>query len=206
MSTPSGWYPDPSGSARSRWWDGTQWTEQYHDPLAATPVVTPAVALRAPEGVAVYNTFTYILIALVVVAFLPLLLIDWNGYIAAVVGGLDDPYAASAAPFALFTPGYFIALVLGWAIAAGKIVVAFFDHRELTRAGVPRPFHWAFAFLGDYVYLIGRGVVTRRRTGRGFGTVWVAVGYIVLSFVYAIGLIVWMVTTILNNVPSSSYN
>ena len=152
-----------------------------------------------------YNTFTYILIALVFVAFLPLFLIDWNGYIEAVVNSMDDPYAASSAQFAIFTPGYFIALVLGWAITAGKIVVAYFDHRELTRAGVPRPFHWAFAFLGDYVYLIGRGVVTRRRTGRGFGTVWVAVGYIVLTFVYAIALIAWMVTTILNNVPLSSY-
>jgi hypothetical protein len=201
MSTPSGWYPDPSGTPRSRWWDGTQWTENYHDPVASTP----AVVLTAPEGTPVYNTFTYILIALVFVAFLPLLLIDWNGYLDAVIGSMDDPYAASTAQFAIFTPGYFIALILGWVITAGKIVVAFFDHRELTRAGVPRPFHWAFAFLGDYVYLIGRGVVARRRTGRGFATVWVAIGYIVLSFVFSIGLIVWMVTTILDSVPYSSY-
>ena len=205
MSTPSGWYPDPSGTPRSRWWDGTQWTENYHDPATPVQGQVPAVALTAPEGTPVYNTFTYILIALVFVAFLPLFLIDWNGYIEAVVNSMDDPYAASSAQFAIFTPGYFIALVLGWAITAGKIVVAYFDHRELTRAGVPRPFHWAFAFLGDYVYLIGRGVVTRRRTRRGFGTVWVAVGYIVLTFVYAIALIAWMVTTILNNVPLSSY-
>jgi hypothetical protein len=26
-STPPGWYADPGGSGRNRWWDGTQWTE-----------------------------------------------------------------------------------------------------------------------------------------------------------------------------------
>ena len=27
-STPAGWYPDPYGQARLRWWNGRQWTEQ----------------------------------------------------------------------------------------------------------------------------------------------------------------------------------
>ena len=26
---PAGWYPDPAGSPRSRWFDGTAWTGLY---------------------------------------------------------------------------------------------------------------------------------------------------------------------------------
>ncbi|WP_432542348.1 RDD family protein [Kineococcus sp. SYSU DK002] len=40
MSTPAGWYPDPSDPSRSqlRWWDGAQWTEHVH---AQAPVHQP---------------------------------------------------------------------------------------------------------------------------------------------------------------------
>lgn len=27
---PPGWYLDPSGSGKSRWWDGRQWTDAVH--------------------------------------------------------------------------------------------------------------------------------------------------------------------------------
>jgi len=29
---PANWYPDPDGSARQRYWDGSAWTEHYHPP------------------------------------------------------------------------------------------------------------------------------------------------------------------------------
>lgn len=34
-----GWYPDPAGSQRLRWWSGGEWTEQFHDmPQRGAPV------------------------------------------------------------------------------------------------------------------------------------------------------------------------
>jgi Protein of unknown function (DUF2510) len=30
--TPAGWYPDPDGGNRQRYWDGRQWTSHYHAP------------------------------------------------------------------------------------------------------------------------------------------------------------------------------
>lgn len=32
-TTPAaGWYPDPEGSPQQRFWNGTEWTDQYHSP------------------------------------------------------------------------------------------------------------------------------------------------------------------------------
>lgn len=52
---PAGWYPDPAGGPRPRWWDGTAWTEHYADlptqapaaPVAPEPVI-PAAAPVPP--------------------------------------------------------------------------------------------------------------------------------------------------------------
>lgn len=36
---PFGWYPDPAGSSKLRWWDGSAWTDQLEDPR---PEIQPA--------------------------------------------------------------------------------------------------------------------------------------------------------------------
>ncbi|RIJ54967.1 DUF2510 domain-containing protein [Clavibacter phaseoli] len=56
-STPAGWYADPAGSDRLRWWDGTRWTDHLADaPTAAAstaatePAAAPASGHVAPEA------------------------------------------------------------------------------------------------------------------------------------------------------------
>jgi uncharacterized protein YxjI len=39
---PPGWYPDPAGSAGTRWWDGQGWTEHVQQPPTPAPVQAPA--------------------------------------------------------------------------------------------------------------------------------------------------------------------
>ena len=33
---PPGWYPDPSGGSRLRWWEGTDWSDLYRAPPSPT--------------------------------------------------------------------------------------------------------------------------------------------------------------------------
>lgn len=38
-SPPPGWYPDPQAADQQRYWDGTQWTDQFA-PKAPTPAMS----------------------------------------------------------------------------------------------------------------------------------------------------------------------
>ncbi len=41
--TPAGWYADPSGSGKLRWWDGSTWTAHLAPQQTPAPVATPVV-------------------------------------------------------------------------------------------------------------------------------------------------------------------
>ncbi|MEV4256790.1 DUF2510 domain-containing protein, partial [Spirillospora sp. NPDC049652] len=47
--TRPGWYPDPLGESKLRWWDGEAWTEALN-PQPARP--SRVAAAQRPEGAA----------------------------------------------------------------------------------------------------------------------------------------------------------
>jgi hypothetical protein len=45
---PAGWYPDPEGGTRLRWWEGEDWTPQYRAPPTPSELQRHAAAVRPP--------------------------------------------------------------------------------------------------------------------------------------------------------------
>ena len=186
---PAGWYPDPAAGPRLRWWDGVAWTESFQEPYSSAAA---AASLRAPDGIPVYNVWIWLVTVLPVLSLASLLTIDWSGITNI---NFNDPNAATSGEFSLIaSPAYLLTSLGGWVLTGLIVLFAFFDWRTLSRLAVPRPFHWAWAFLG-VVYPIGRSVVIRRRTGHGIAPLWISIGIMVLSFVLTIAIFVGMMTT-----------
>jgi len=213
--TPAGWYPDPSGDGRSRWWDGTRWTDHYAPAPGTNPQVpqppqphfapqapqhqhyaqqqyaqqpyVAAPALRAPEGTKPNTPFIWAFCAILIVPIIAFALWDFSGMMtSSFSSALNDPTNPYAAYGALLNPGYFAVIGVGFVYYAASVVLAFLDYRALTTAGVPKPFHWAWTFLSALVYIIGRTVIVKRRTGAGLGPLWLYLGlyllYIIVVF------------------------
>lgn len=41
---PAGWYPDPEGGPRLRWWHGTDWSRRYRPPASRSEIERAATA------------------------------------------------------------------------------------------------------------------------------------------------------------------
>ena len=174
-----GWYPDPSGGAGLRWWDGAQWTERTG---VATATPEPG-SLRS-----VYGPFIWL------IALLPLL----SG-VATLLYRPGLPVGGGpASAIRLLGPGYLPLMSLGLLLYALTVVFAWLDHRGLRRAGLAQPFHWAFAFLGGLVYGIGRSVAVYRVARRGLAPIWVLIVVTLLNYLP----IIWIAYAVANLVPS----
>jgi hypothetical protein len=214
----AGWYPDPAGSPRTRWWNGTGWTESYSattpPTAAATPWSSPADAapapypnlapysaapvLRAPEGTSPSTPFIWI------IALLPAASLAFS---LAQLGTIDVTLAEALDPNApLVATANLLAYGITLVIATLTIVFAFLDSRALAAKGVPRPFHWAwsfFALLSAPVYMIGRSVVARRRTGSGLAPMFVNLAIIVLDFGVAVVTTIMITSRVLETIHFS---
>ena len=227
-TTPAaGWYPDPAGTPRTRWWDGTRWTENYSAPAAqaaATPWSTPtgtdsqappvvggapsaypsmqpygaAPALTAPEGTSPSTPFIWL------IAVLPAVTLVLS---VAQLFAIDEMIANvnAADPNApVFTTTDLVTTGVSLLLAAATVVLAYFDARTLAARGVPRPFHWAwsfFALLSAPVYMIGRSVVVRRRVGSGLAPMFVNLSLILVGFIIGIVAAIIVTTRIFESIP-----
>lgn len=206
---PAGWYRDPAGGAAPRWWNGTEWAPANTVPADATPLPNPAPAATTPAATipsaatvgpatnytpaptrelsdAATSTWQiWVLVLLPLIVIPGQFAIDVSTWFP--VAG-EDPFAAQLRQYS--DPGYLLTLATGWLVYGLSIPLAIFDRRALSSRGVDRPFHWAFVFLGAIVYVIGRSVVVRRRTGQGLGPLWAAIAVQLIALAAGIILMV----------------
>jgi hypothetical protein len=189
-TAPPGWYQDYAGSSRLRWWDGLQWTEHFHDPslevygATATPIVG--------AGTAVYNAYIWVVIALQLVALGTLFGYDMTGTMLASANGLS----------VYGTPGYLLFAGLGWLSYGLAVLFSYLDRRTLLQDGFDRPFHWAWAFLGSAVYIIGRSIIVKRRAGRGLAPIWVWAVITIATIIVVIVKVSNAMSALFENLPT----
>ncbi|QCB97385.1 DUF2510 domain-containing protein [Arthrobacter sp. PAMC25564] len=171
-----GWYPDPAGSGRLRWWDGTAWTGHLNAPTPAIPAGRPQISGNTP----VYNLFIWLIVALPIIPLI--ILMFWNPVLRLRTTGLRRVQTAD--PAAIFTLPYFLLIASAFLIYAVSAVMAYLDWQKLRRDGVVRPFHWAWVFLSRELYVIGRSVIVHEvAPRRGLAPVWATIGMVLLALV-----------------------
>lgn len=204
---PAGWYADPGEPGQLRWWDGTDWATDTVATPASAPAASPAPA-PAPAPAAAASTAgparagtIWIWLAIAASA-LPLytgVCLDTAAF--ARLGGSSSGLTPAAGIVAGLASLIVVDLVLG----AFAVLFAWLDHRALRRRGIEAPFAWGWAALAAVatlgVYVVGRTVIVRRRTGGGLAPVWVwlaatLVGLVVFAvWITAFSDAAWMAVT-----------
>ena len=187
-SAQPGWYADPSGLPRQRWWDGAHWTEHLHDPALEKYGVTAAKVVGPDTPV--YNAFIWL------ITLLPLLSI-W----AVASWDMTAYMLRSSSGIAALDPGYLLLQFLSLAVYAGSVALAFADWRALGRDGFVRPFHWVWAFLSGSVYVVGRSVIVHRRAGRGLWPIWVLAALTILGIGQMVGKLSEAMPALMSTLP-----
>jgi len=168
---PAGWYPDPEGTPRRRWWNGAAWTADLHYP---EPPVYGRVAPTRTLGpdTPVYTAFIWIIALLPVLSLVNAASTDLT---AAFNAGLTRGSTGATTATDAFSQ------FLSIAVYAATITLAYFDRRRLIADGFTRPFHWTWAFLYSGIYVIGRSIVVRNQAVRGLTPIWVWTGIVVVT-------------------------
>jgi hypothetical protein len=155
-----------------------------HSPQPAQYSAPSARPLLAP-GTSTSTPWIWVIVLLPMVSLGSMWLMDPATFLPAT----DDPLEAQMTALRVWTdPSMLLVIGLSYLSAAITIVAAFFDYRALQRAGVVRPFHWAWAFatlfVSSLVYVIGRTVIVGKvSSGRGMAPLWGAIAVTVLGTV-----------------------
>src|SRR6478735_1410928 len=176
-----GWYPDPAGSGRLQWWNGTAWTGQFSAPhFQALPQRLVEPRRRISDRTPLYNAYVWTIVALPLVPLIMLML--WNPVLRVRTVGARQVQTLD--PASIFTVPYFLLVASGFLVWGVSAFLAYLDWDKLRRDGVVRPFHWAWVFLSREVYVIGRSVIVHEvAPRRGLAPVWATIGVTVLAVV-----------------------
>lgn len=171
-----GRYPHRTGLWRLQWWDGTGWTGYFrHSPPTDRSSSRPA----ANPQTAAYTPHLWVVVLLPVVSLV--LLMNWYPVVAYIIE--DGKATAFDAP-AMITVPLILLIASGWIVYGISVVLVYFDWQRLRRDVLDRPYHWAWAFLGAPVYVIGRTAILRQAEPRaGLAPVWVLITVTALLFI-----------------------
>ncbi len=169
----------------------------------AYPSAPPVAYDTTPRRDITTNTvWVWLLVFLPLLSLLGVVMFDWTSYIRdsfyAGVYSYDSGDTAMAGTSAAGTLLTVVSSVVSLVISALTVLFAFLDWRQLRARGVERPFHWAWSFFvlvvgSGLVYIIGRGVILRRRTGSGLAPIWASIA---VNVVVLIGFVIWVVVLI----------
>jgi hypothetical protein len=199
IPTPSpapGWYADPAGTNRRRWWDGRAWTDYFADGGWDGTIEQQPL----PAGARVNTVWIWIYVLTPVITIITSLL--QNPATTERQALLRSPSGITETNVSFFHVG--ASGFLGIGLYALGVLMAALDWRELGRIGVVRPFHWAYAFIPAPVYIIGRTVVVRRRVHRGMAPMWTWIAIFAASVVIGVVHGVLVFATVMPQVLSSS--
>jgi len=145
------------------------------------------------------TVWVWLIVALPLVTVLALFLFDWRSVIeeaiyAAVLSEQGAP-SSTVLEFSVSSTLFSLGMTALAVVTGGlSVLFAFLDWRQLRARGIEKPFHWAWAFfvfiISAGVYVIGRGIVLRRQTGKGLGPVR---GFIAVTIVSIIAGTIWLV-------------
>lgn len=148
--------------------------------------------------------FFWVIVLLPLTGLLIFTMVDLHAYLSDIMRVAEagaDP-STGAVPMMPTPPGLLIGQLISWAAYALTVVLAFFDWRTLRNRGIDRPFPWPWAFL-SLVYVIGRSVVVKRRTGRGLAPLVVYIVVVVGVFVVSSAIVASAVGAVASTVSGS---